>query len=438
MRRLSIVLSIALTIASVTLGSITILATDMPTDEAGTGGALLEALSRVPLATAAREAPLSYLDQAALVAARPGAAQPGSLAEALTAVEAGDPAARLWLAALMGASSGDMGLLRGLPQATGWPEALGFDLLDVERHLSFGTPPADGSVLLGSFDPGAVADAFATRDYTAQGSGAHTLLCGAAGCESGMDVDITTADRSLPFGSEIGRREPLAVSKDAILSSADLPTLESMMAAADGEAASLAEDGAYRALALAGDPGVTLTQATFLPGGMLGLGPDIYRLLGLSPEEAAALITELGDSLEPMPVADAVAILDGATDTEQVVTIGLAFADEADAAIAAEVLPRRLSGRSGAHLRCLARHAAGRPRRDLGDRVRRAGWGGDPARGAHRGAGAPCRCHAGPGDGCPGAVERPLPPLRRPGDAPRPALAGARPAPGVSAGRHRP
>ena len=343
MRRLSIVLSIALIIASVTLGSITILATDMPTDEAGTGGALLEALSRVPLATPAREAPLSYLDQSALVAARPGAAQPGSLAEALTAVEAGDPAARLWLAALMGASSGDMGLLRNLPQATGWPEALGFDLLDVERHLSFGTPPADGSVLLGSFDPGAVVDAFTTRDYTAQGSGAHTLLCGAAGCESGMDVDITTADRSLPFGSEIGRREPLAVSKDAILSSADLPTLESMMAAADGEAASLAEDGAYRALAMAGDPGVTLTQATFLPGGMLGLGPDIYRLLGLSPEEAAALITELGDSLEPMPVADAVAILDGATDTEQVVTIGLAFADEADAAIAADVLPRRLA-----------------------------------------------------------------------------------------------
>jgi hypothetical protein len=342
MRRLSIVLSIALTIASVTLGSITVLATDMPADEIGTGGALLEALSRVPLATAAREAPLSYLDQAALVAARPGAAQPGSLAEALTAVEAGDPAARLWLAALMGASSGDMGLLRGLPQATGWPEALGFDLLDVERHMSFGTPPAAGSVLLGSFDPGAMADAFATRDYTAQGSGAHTLLCGAAGCASGMDVDITTADRSLPFGSEIGRHEPLAVSKDAILSSADLPTLESMMAAADGEAASLAEDGAYRALALAGDPRVTLTQATFLPGGMLGLGPDIYRLLGFSPEEAAALITELSDSLEPMPVADAVAILDGATDMEQVVTIGLAFADEADAAIAAEVLPRRL------------------------------------------------------------------------------------------------
>ena len=161
------VTALALSIAA--LVSPAAMAKDIPAAETGSGGALLEALSRVPSTTAARAAPLSYLDQAALVAARPGAARPASLAEALTVVEADDPAARLWLAALMGASSGDMGLLRDLPQATGWPEALGFDLLDVEQHLTFGTPPSDGSVLLGSFDPGAVTDAFATRDYTAQG-----------------------------------------------------------------------------------------------------------------------------------------------------------------------------------------------------------------------------------------------------------------------------
>ena len=308
----------------------------------GTGAALLEALGRVPDTEAARQSPVSYLDQAALVAARPGAAQPASIGEALALLETDDRAASLWLAAFMGASSGDSGLVQGLVMAGGWPQLVGFDLLDVDRHLSFGTPPSDGSVLLGAFDPQAIADAFASRGYTATEAGDRTLLCGAAGCDAGMDVDLAKADRSLPFGGEIGRSEPMAVSGQEILSSADLATLEAMLAAADGEADSLAEDPAYRALALAGDPATPLIQATLLPGGMLGLGPDIYRLLGGSPEAATELLAQLDETFEPMPAADAVAILDGATDSEQVVTIALAFADEADAAIAAEVLPRRL------------------------------------------------------------------------------------------------
>ena len=342
MRRRPAVLAIALTISSITIGCTPMLAKDLPLADSGTAGALLEALARVPDTTAAREVPLSYLDQAALVAARPGAAQPASLAEAITALEADDPAAHLWMAALMGASSGDMDLLRHLPQATDWTETLGFDLLDVERHLTFGTMPSDGTVVMGDFDPQAITDAYAARGFTASQVGDGTLLCGAAGCEAGMDVDLAAAEPGLPFGAEIGRSEPLAVSTNAILDSADLTTLEAMMAASDGTSPSLAEDRAYRALAQATDPDVTLTQATFLPGGMLGLGPDIYRLLGLSPAEAADLIAQLGDTLEPMPAAEAVAIIDGATTTEQVVTIALAFADEADAAVAADVMPRRL------------------------------------------------------------------------------------------------
>jgi hypothetical protein len=225
--------------------------------------------------------------------------------------------------------------------AGGWPQVVGFDLLDVDRHLGFGTPPSDGSVLLGAFDPQAIADAFASRGYTASEAGDRTLLCGAAGCDAGMDVDLARADRSLPFGGEIGRSEPLAVSGQEILNSADLATLDAMLAAADDEAGSLADDPAYRALALAGGPAASLIQATFMPGGMLGLGPDIYRLLGGSPEAATELLTRLDATFEPMPAADLVAILDGATDTEQVVTIALAYADEADAAIAADVLLRR-------------------------------------------------------------------------------------------------
>jgi hypothetical protein len=309
----------------------------------GSADAFLEALALVPDTPESRGSMLSYLDQRAAVAARPGAAQPGSIEEALALVEAGDPAARLWLAALMGVSSGDVGLLSRMTQAADWPEELGFDLLDVDRHLVFGAPPADGSILLGDFSPAAVADAWAEHGYSSSRAGTRKLLCGAAGCDRGMDMDIASADPGLPFGAEFGRSEPVAVSKHDLLNSADLATLEAMLAAADGEAPSMADDPMYRALALAADPATVLTQATLLPGGMMGLGPDIYATFSESPQAAGALLTELDDLFEPMPGAAAVAILDAATDTEQVVTIALAYADEADAHVAADVLPRRLA-----------------------------------------------------------------------------------------------
>jgi hypothetical protein len=309
----------------------------------GSAAALLEALARVPDVPTTRANPVSYLDQVAVAAARPGAAQPGSVAELERLMASDDPAAQLWLAAMRGASSGDLELLRHLDTAAGWPDRLGFDLFDIRQHAFFGAPPSDGSVLLGDFDPEAIATAFEGRDFAASEAGTRTLLCGPAGCEGGQLMDLANADRGLPFGAELGRSEPLAVSKGDLLSSADLATLSAMLEAADGDTPALADDPGYRALVGAADPEVALIQATLLPGGMLGLGPDIYRSFSDSPEEAADLVVALDGMLEPMPAAAVVGILDGATATEQVLTIALAYEDEAHAAIAAEVLPRRLA-----------------------------------------------------------------------------------------------
>lgn len=338
--------SIALTVvlASLILAATAPLsARDTPAAETGTGGALLDALTRVPITAPTPEATVSYLDQEALVAARPGAAQPASLEQALSALDEGDPSAELWLAALMGAAGGDMALLGGLPQAVEWPARLGFDLLDVERHLAFGVPPSDGAVLIGRFDPAAIAAAHEARGYTASAAGSRTRLCGATGCDRGMDVDLANVDRGMPFGGDLGRSEPLSVAEGDLLVSADLATLEAMEAASDGEAASLAEDPAYRGLALAADRSITVTQATFLPGTMLWLGPDIYAVLKGSPEEASELLESTADVFERMPPPAAVAILDGVMGDEQVVTIGLAYEDESDASTAAQILPRRLA-----------------------------------------------------------------------------------------------
>ena len=107
--------SIIFIVTLVVILSFVVPVTDAGADDgapSGTGAALLEALGRVPDTEAARQSLVSYLDQAALVAARPGAAQPASIGEALTLLGTDDRAASLWLAAFMGASSGDMDLFK--------------------------------------------------------------------------------------------------------------------------------------------------------------------------------------------------------------------------------------------------------------------------------------------------------------------------------------
>ncbi|CAN5630186.1 hypothetical protein BH23CHL8_BH23CHL8_05870 [soil metagenome] len=309
----------------------------------GTGEALLQVLSRVPASAEVLAAPLSYVDYRALETARPGAATPASFAELMALLEADDASGNAWFAAAQGISSGPSALLRELfSEGALWPDSVGLDFFDIDRAAQFGSPPATGVVLLGAFQPEAIAAAYEGRGYTGTTVGERTLWCSEAGCDTGLQVDLARRDPSVPFGGRLGRREPLAVSAQDVLSSADLATLEGMLAAASGEAPAVADHPAYRALALAPRSDVAVIQATLLSGDQVAPAPDLIGLLDASPEDAAALLAELTNTLEPLPVAEAIGIFDGATATEQVVTIALAFAAEPDAALAADSVIQRL------------------------------------------------------------------------------------------------
>lgn len=327
----------------------TLLATGLPvgavaqeTLTAGGDDALLAALAHVPDDAIARSDLVSWLDQDALITSRPGAAQPTSGAHLVELLGSDEPAGDLLRAALQGASSGEADILQRLVFAERWPAELGLDITAIDSHLRFGQPPGDGSVLLGRFDPEAIAAAFEQRGYTATPADGHLLLCGAAGCKNGMDMDLANIDAGLLFGAELGRSEPIAVTATDILSSADVATVRAMLEATHGTAPSLAADPSYRAVATAAHPDARLIQATLLPGGMIGLDPTIFASFADSQEAAGELVVALDEAFEEMPPAQVIAFLDAATATEQVVTIALAYADEADAAATAEVLPRRL------------------------------------------------------------------------------------------------
>ena len=189
------------------------LAQEAGTPGSGTADALLAALARVPDTAAVRQNAVSWLDQAAAVATRP----------ALLDQPRAQMSKRCWPRTMRRVSSGwrrcrapaaavNPEVLAGVMSATRWPAELGFDFTDIDQHVTFGLPPTDGSVLQGTFDPAAVSAAFEARGYTATAEDEHTLLCGPTGCEGGMAVDLAAADPGLPFGRQLGRSEPIAVS----------------------------------------------------------------------------------------------------------------------------------------------------------------------------------------------------------------------------------
>jgi hypothetical protein len=304
---------------------------------------LTTALGSVPDAPGIRQQLVSWIDYGALLGSREGAAEPVSMEALLAMLEADDPAVGLWVAALQGAASGSGRMLRYLFQGGAeWPRIVGFDFTDVRSELAFGQPPGDGIVLQGEFDPDRIGAALTARDFTSTEAGPFTLWCRSDGCDKGLEQDLARADPADPFGGELGRRQPLAVSESTMLSSAAIETVDAMLATTLDVRPSLADDDSYAAVAeaLAGEG--TLLQATLVPGTSLLF--DMHRIIDerSTPEEIRRRLDELAADFEPIPPASLLGIGDAATDSEQVVTLALAYATLAEAQVAADVLPRRL------------------------------------------------------------------------------------------------
>jgi hypothetical protein len=321
-----------------------------PSDATGSTGAtahLLVDLGHVPDSPAARGDLVSWLDHRAAETARPGAAQPATLAELQAGLDADDPGAERWLAAFMGVSSGSPELMTGLLGiGAEWPRVVGFDPMAIDRQVAYGSPPATGLVLAGDFDPAAIGAALSARGFVSEPTDGDAILwCSPDGCDAGMEMDLAGREPADPFGGRLGRRQPLAVSDSVLVSSADLATVEASLEAASGSTPSLADDPAWASAAgaLAGE-GATLIQATFVPGSLLLVDPAALLLDDPSLADLRAWVeAQRGAGFRAMTPAALLAIGDAATATEQVVTLALAYPTLAEAQAAAEVIPERLA-----------------------------------------------------------------------------------------------
>ena len=295
-----------------------------PVAAQGDGESLQEMLRYVPETTLSSDSLVTYVDYRAVERARSGAGMPRSF-EAWSALES----AQLdqWIAAFGGVISGSGFLQVFGSTGADWPTVVGFDFFDTAQELHFGAPPQDGLIVVGGFDPATITAAHEARGFASMAERDGTLICGAAGCDAGLAVDLSAREPADPFGGALGRQQPLFVAPDMLLSSAHIDTLRSMLDAVAGGSASLADVPEVRTALASLPAGARLRQLAFVP---------VRSIAGDAPA------TEESPAAHALPPYSVALFADTATSEEQVAHVVLIFASSEDAQAAARIIPARI------------------------------------------------------------------------------------------------
>lgn len=291
---------------------------------------LLDMLAQIPDTEASRAGLLSYVDYRAAELARPGAAQPESWQEWDALMDEESDAAGLWLGAFQGVTSGPASFTQNLMRAGDLVNLAGFDAFDVDRGIEYGEPPANGILFGGDFASDTIQAAYADRAYTAVSTDSEdiTLLCQEGDCTTGMMTNLAERNPEIPFGGELGRNQPLLIASGYLFSSADWDVVQQHLALYAGEQSSLADAPEYQAAAEAISQGGRVIQVYLVDPA------ELHTELPESPD--------LGDAAE-LPPYELLALVDTATEEEQVAMVLLVYDDAASTQQAASAVPERLS-----------------------------------------------------------------------------------------------
>ncbi len=327
-----------LCLALIVLGVFSVAAQDQPQP-------LLTMLARVPDTPTSRSE-IFFNDRRAIEAAYPPARMPADWAEFM-ALNEGDEADKelfplaVWWRVFFNIGSSQMSQYFMLSEEL--PGVVGFDIFQVDQELSYGQPPEETLQLAGRFDLEAVRAAFSEAGFVQQDRAEVELWCGPQGCELGTQIDFEAVNPANPFGGKIGRKQPLIVTEDYLLSSPDFPVIENHLAVAEGKMGSLADAPEYRAAIQAVTAEGVLLQAYIWDGEILNRLSEIPRLPNLlTPEQRRQLFEMLLEGYETLPTYELLVFADTVTDTEQIARVALVYSDADAAKQASTILPNRI------------------------------------------------------------------------------------------------
>jgi hypothetical protein len=220
-------------------------------------------------------------------------------------------------------------------QSAQMPQVVGFEwIASVDRSLEYGVPPQTPLILGGTFDANAISSALSARGF--EETDVSSVPVWSRFDDGAISVkDVEPAD---PFGGQLGKAARIAILPGYLANSAYWDATKGIIAAAQGDQPSLADNPNYRAL----------TDAITAPDGLLlqALFFDMADI-GALPADPAAMMA--GQGQDPtadygplMPYALAV-LADRQEGQDQVHLIGLVYPDAAAAASAADEVARRIT-----------------------------------------------------------------------------------------------
>jgi hypothetical protein len=267
-------------------------------DDAPDSIPFLEMLAHVPDIPMAREE-LYYADIRTAIATRPGTPQ-------FTSVEA-------WNAAGDAQSWWIQGLPLTMPRFQQYSrivmsegeDTTGINFFAIERTISYGQPPATGVILQGDFDNAAIVAAYTENGWEVErDEDGVIMLCSVEGCDSGLQTNLEQRNVANPFGGELGRVEPIAVTDGFIYNSPVMTTIMGIMNVRRGDFPSLAESADVQAaVAVIAEQGLIRQAAIFAPE-LVGAELDVAMLLGerMTAENVEAALEELRELITPLPL----------------------------------------------------------------------------------------------------------------------------------------
>lgn len=310
---------------------------------------LMKMLARIPNISQSRSE-LYFNDRQAVEAAYPPAQAPADWAAfmAMNEAEGDDPEwlpLDIWWRVWRNQASAFSA--QYMMQAEETPAVMGFDYFQIEQEMTYGTPPAQAMQLAGRFDLDAVRAAYTARGYAVQPGEALEYWCPEAGCDAGTQLNIRDRNPANLFGGQLGRSQPLIIDQGVLVSSSDETVMSEHLNVAAGQEQSLADLPQYRAAAAAMTADGSLLQAYFWDGELLvqmgTFSPAAMFGPSVSAEVIKRVLQDMLKDYETLPPYQLLGFADVASDTEQMGEVVLVYANEADAKIAAEVLPKRIA-----------------------------------------------------------------------------------------------
>jgi|GEM_PF-588610 len=225
------------------------------------------------------------------------------------------------------------------------PQTVGFSALEVDQALQFGAQPGQGLILAGSFDAGAIGAAYQTNlGLASRDLDGKKLWCWAEDCADGARTDPQVRMRENPFGGNLGQRQPMIISDDLLMASADRELVLAHLDAAAGTRPNLADDPGYLAAVNAVTKDADVLQAMIanpaVAQRMAGKPPIDDRL---SAEMRISAQETLLEDFQELPPFELLILADAVTGDEQIARLGLVYQDADSAELAAPILLDRLA-----------------------------------------------------------------------------------------------